>query len=128
MLPIPLNAGAGTPITTPRLYSACHTDDLRQSLFYLSAMFPKAPLLGIGYSLGANVLTRYLAEEGGNSRLVSGCVVNCVGDFIPAVMVRPLTIQLRQPWDLKQNNEKSYSHFVCELILILFIPCVHADF
>lgn len=79
---MPSNAGAGTPITTPQLYSACHTDDLRQTLLYLSAIFPKAPLLGVGYSLGANVLTRYLAEEGENSRLVSGCVVSCVGGFI----------------------------------------------
>jgi len=54
--------------------------------FFLSANFPKAPLLGIGFSLGANVLTRYLAEEGENSRLNSGCVLGC-------------------PWDLKKNNE-----------------------
>ena len=39
--------------------------------------------MGIGYSLGANVLTRYLAEEGENSRLVSGCVLGCVRRYIP---------------------------------------------
>jgi predicted alpha/beta-fold hydrolase len=80
---MPPDTGAGTPITSLRLYSGGHTDDLRQSVFYLSKMFPRAPLLGIGFSLGANVLTRYLAEEGENSRLVSGCVLACVSDLIP---------------------------------------------
>ena len=41
-------------------------------------MYPKAPLIGIGFSLGANVLTRYLAEEGEKSRLVAGCALACV--------------------------------------------------
>jgi hypothetical protein len=110
---ISLDTGAGTPITSPRLYSGGYTDDLRQSLFYLSTVFPKAPLLGIGFSLGANVLTRYLGEEGENSRLMSGCVLGCVSIlFIFPIMVRPPTVQSHQPWDLKLNNTKSYSHFV----------------
>ena len=70
--------GAGVPITSPQLYSAGHTDDLRQSLIYISHLFPEAPLLGIGFSLGANVMTRYIAEEGKNSRLRSGCALSCV--------------------------------------------------
>ncbi len=70
--------GAEVPITSPQLYSAGHTDDLRQSLIYISHLFPEAPLLGIGFSLGANVMTRYIAEEGENSRLRSGCALSCV--------------------------------------------------
>lgn len=38
--------------------------------------------MGIGFSLGANVLTRYLAEEGDNSRFISGCVLGCVSRLI----------------------------------------------
>ncbi|KAH9998105.1 hypothetical protein BJV74DRAFT_794787 [Russula compacta] len=38
--------------------------DLRQALLYSSHRYPQAPLLGLGFSLGANVLTRYVAEEG----------------------------------------------------------------
>jgi uncharacterized protein len=75
---IPIS-GAGVPVTSPQLYSAGHTDDLRQALIYITKRYPRAPLLGIGFSLGANVLTRYIAEEGENSRLVAGCALACVG-------------------------------------------------
>lgn len=70
--------GAGVPVTSPQLYSAGHTDDLRQALFYISHRFPEAPLLGLSFSLGANVMTRYVAEEGERSRLKSACVLACV--------------------------------------------------
>lgn len=71
-------SGAGVPLTSPQLYSSCHTDDLRQALLYISHRYPRAPLLGLGFSLGANVLTRYVAEEGENCRLVSACALACV--------------------------------------------------
>jgi len=76
---------AGVPVTTQRLFTAGHTDDLRQALIYISHLYPEAPLLGMGFSLGANIMTRYVAEEGTNSRLRSCCVLGC-------------------PWDLYQNN------------------------
>ncbi|KAI0082681.1 AB-hydrolase YheT [Panus rudis PR-1116 ss-1] len=84
---------AGVPITSPQLYSAGHTDDIRVALMYLSKRYPKAPLLGLGFSLGANVLTRYLAEEGEYSRIVAGCVLAC-------------------PWDLLANGESLETHWL----------------
>ncbi|PCH38245.1 AB-hydrolase YheT [Wolfiporia cocos MD-104 SS10] len=78
---------AGVPITSPQLYSAGHTDDIRVAVLHISRRYPKAPLLGIGFSLGANVLTRYLAEEGQQCRLVAGCAVAC-------------------PWDLVKNAQR----------------------
>jgi hypothetical protein len=67
--------GAGVPITSSKLYTAGGTDDLRQALMYLSKRFPNAPLLGIGYSLGANIMTRYAAEEGRRCRFAAACVM-----------------------------------------------------
>lgn len=71
-------SGAGVELTSPQLYSGGYTDDLRRALLYLSNTFPRAKLLGIGFSLGANVMTCYLGEEGAKSRLASGCVLACV--------------------------------------------------
>ena len=71
-------SGAGVPVTSPQLYSAGHTDDLRQALMFISHLYPRAPLIGLGFSLGANVMTRYLAEEGEKSRLLAGCALGCV--------------------------------------------------
>lgn len=59
------------------------------AMYHLRQAYPKAPLLGLGFSLGANVLTRYLAEEGENSRPAAACVVACV-----RVDMRIDTIQL----------------------------------
>jgi len=73
---------AGVPLTSPRLYSGGTTDDIRVALMYISTMYPNAPLLGIGFSLGANVLTRYLAEEGEQSRLNAGCVLASPWNFV----------------------------------------------
>ncbi|KAG8954249.1 hypothetical protein FRC04_000472 [Tulasnella sp. 424] len=70
----------GVPLTSPQFYSAGHTDDIRSALLYISAKYPKAPLLGVGFSLGANVLTRYVGEEGGNSRLKTAVVLACPWD------------------------------------------------
>lgn len=78
LMKYPCCTGAGVPLTSPQLYSAGHTDDIRTALLYISHLYPKAPLLGVGFSLGANVLTRYLAQEGEHSRLVAGCALACV--------------------------------------------------
>jgi predicted alpha/beta-fold hydrolase len=74
--------GAGTPVTSPQLYSAGYTDDLRQALIYIRKCYPRAPLLGVGFSLGANVLTRYIAEEGEKSQLAAGCALACVSNHL----------------------------------------------
>ena len=96
--------GAGVPITSPQLYSAGHTDDFRQSLVYISHLFPEAPLLGIGFSMGANMMTRYVAEEGEKSRLRSCCSLSSVS---------------RSCLSKKKNSSKRPSHG----ILLRIIGC-----
>ncbi|KAK0221491.1 AB-hydrolase YheT [Armillaria fumosa] len=53
------------------------TDDLRQALLYISNHYPSAPLIGLGFSLGANIVLRYLAEEKELSRLSTACILSC---------------------------------------------------
>jgi len=77
---------AGVPMTSKQLYSAGYTDDLRVALMYIVKQYPNAPLLGMGFSLGANVLVRYLAEEGERSRLLSGCALGCVSRLSIALL------------------------------------------
>jgi hypothetical protein len=70
--------GAGVPITSPLMYSAGHTDDTRQALLYVAHQFPNAKLLGLGFSLGSNLLTKYLGEERHQTRIRAACVLACV--------------------------------------------------
>ncbi|KAJ6619818.1 hypothetical protein B0H10DRAFT_1946628 [Mycena sp. CBHHK59/15] len=54
--------GSGVPITSPKFYTAGHTDDLRQALMYLSHKYPRAPLLGLGFSIGAKFIANIWLE------------------------------------------------------------------
>ncbi|KAG8988341.1 hypothetical protein FRB90_002816 [Tulasnella sp. 427] len=75
----------GVPLTSPQLYSAAYTGDIRSALLYISAKYPKAPLLGLGFSLGANVLIRYIGEEGENSRLKTAVALASPWDGVPNI-------------------------------------------
>ncbi|KAF8305023.1 AB-hydrolase YheT [Clavulina sp. PMI_390] len=83
---------ANVPVTSPQFYSAAPTDDLRCGTLYLSHKYPNAPLIGLGFSLGANILTRYLGEEGARSRLIAGVALAC-------------------PWNVEKNMLKLNNEF-----------------
>ncbi|KNG51146.1 medium-chain fatty acid ethyl ester synthase/esteras-like protein 1 [Stemphylium lycopersici] len=56
-------------VTTPQLFNARATWDVRQLLETLTQLFPNRPLYGVGFSLGANILTNYCGESGVNCPL-----------------------------------------------------------
>ncbi|KAK8066372.1 hypothetical protein PG997_013119 [Apiospora hydei] len=60
---------AMSKITTGILYNARATWDTRQLVRYLRKTFPNRPLFGLGFSLGACILTNYLGEEGADCQL-----------------------------------------------------------
>ncbi|KAK0460176.1 AB-hydrolase YheT [Desarmillaria tabescens] len=84
---------ADVPITSSLFYNAGSTDDLRQALIYVRNRYPKAPLLGLAFSLGGNIMIRYLAEEKEESRLSTAFVLGC-------------------PWNLSENSEALESSFL----------------
>ena len=59
------NRGAnGTPLHTPKTYCGSYTDDIRLAVHHIREMRGfSAPLLAAGFSLGANMLTKFVAEE-----------------------------------------------------------------
>lgn len=70
---------ARSKLTSGVLYNARATWDIRQTVKWLSEKFPNRPLFGLGFSLGANMLTNYCGEEGPNC-LLRGAVV-CSNPF-----------------------------------------------
>ncbi|WVR06945.1 hypothetical protein IAU60_003981 [Kwoniella sp. DSM 27419] len=68
---------ASTPLTSPHLYSTGSTIDLHTAILYMASLFPDAPMLGVGFSTGAAVMTRYLGEQGSRCRLKAGIVLCC---------------------------------------------------
>ncbi|RKF63206.1 putative esterase [Erysiphe neolycopersici] len=63
-------------ISSSILYNARATWDCRQTVLWLRKTFPKKPLFGIGFSLGANILTNYVAEEGPSCKFKAVVVIS----------------------------------------------------
>lgn len=49
-------------IQSPSIFTIGGTHELRRVLEYLHEKYPKAPLLGAGFSMGANILINYVGE------------------------------------------------------------------
>ncbi|KAF2232094.1 AB-hydrolase YheT [Viridothelium virens] len=67
---------AMSKITSTVLYNARATWDMRQTVKWLRKTFPNRKLFAIGFSLGANILTNYLGEEGDACLLNAAVVVS----------------------------------------------------
>eukprot|EP01116_Phalansterium_solitarium_P017331 TRINITY_DN4241_c0_g2_i1.p1 TRINITY_DN4241_c0_g2~~TRINITY_DN4241_c0_g2_i1.p1 ORF type:complete len:399 (-),score=114.43 TRINITY_DN4241_c0_g2_i1:232-1428(-) len=63
---------------TPMSYNAGQTHDLRSLLKHIGKTHPDVPLYAIGYSLGANILVKYLGEEGARTPLKAAVAVSSV--------------------------------------------------
>ncbi|KAJ1921333.1 hypothetical protein H4219_000649 [Mycoemilia scoparia] len=71
-------------LTSSQLYSGGYTDDIRQIVKEVHSRFPNSSLFGIGFSLGSNVLVKYVGQEGENC-LLSGAISVCNPfDFVKA--------------------------------------------
>ncbi|KAH9937799.1 AB-hydrolase YheT [Epithele typhae] len=78
----------GSPVVTPRLYHAGSSDDVRHVVLWICHTFPSCSMYGLGFSLGANILTKYAGEEG------EGCPLSGL-------------VTLANPWDFVYG-----SHFL----------------
>lgn len=71
----------GTVLNTPKLYNAASSDDVRQALAYIRKSKSNRDIFAIGFSLGANLLTKYLGEEGENTFLAGAAAVSNPWNF-----------------------------------------------
>lgn len=67
---------SGEPNLLPRAYHSGASDDLGEVIAHLQASRPLAPLHAVGYSLGGNVLLKYLGESGVSSPLRKAVAVS----------------------------------------------------
>jgi predicted alpha/beta-fold hydrolase len=69
------------PNRLPRRYHAGETGDVRFFLARLSERYPDSPLVAAGYSLGGNILLKYLGEEGESSAFRAAAAVSVPFDL-----------------------------------------------
>ncbi|KAJ2766120.1 hypothetical protein IWQ56_003838, partial [Coemansia nantahalensis] len=65
----------GVSLVTPKAFHGGHTDDLREFVAHLRKQMPDVPLVGVGFSLGATILTKYVGEEGAMCPFVAAASV-----------------------------------------------------
>ncbi|RCI01911.1 hypothetical protein CU098_010711 [Rhizopus stolonifer] len=77
---------ADSELTTPQMYSGGYTGDLKIALAHIQKrLAPNTPLVGIGFSLGSNVLVKYLGEERENAPFKAAISVANPFDFKSAM-------------------------------------------
>jgi len=65
---------AMSSISSKQLFNARWTADVREVVRFLRTAFPNRPLYAVGFSLGANILTNYLGEEGDGCAIAAAVV------------------------------------------------------
>jgi predicted alpha/beta-fold hydrolase len=69
------------PNRLPRGYHSGETDDFGYFVRLIHSRFPRAPLAAVGYSLGGNVLLKWLGEQGGHAPLATAVAVSVPFDL-----------------------------------------------
>ncbi|ORX66080.1 hypothetical protein DL89DRAFT_270458, partial [Linderina pennispora] len=72
---------ARTLLTNRRQNDAVNTSDYREVVNSICERFPEAPVFGVGFSLGASLLTKYLGEEGDTCKLTAAIAISCPFDL-----------------------------------------------
>lgn len=71
----------GEPNRLPRFYHAGDTGDLAYVLELLAERFPGVPLGAVGFSLGANVVLKYLGERGADALVRAAAAISIPFDL-----------------------------------------------
>ncbi|MDP4985566.1 hydrolase [Pseudoalteromonas tunicata] len=84
----------------PRAYHSGETSDARFLFETLAARFPSKELFAVGFSLGGNVLAKYLGEFKQNSLLKAAAVVSAPFDLASSCQV------------IRKSGGKIYQHYL----------------
>ncbi|KAL0375940.1 UNVERIFIED_CONTAM: hypothetical protein Scaly_0711600 [Sesamum calycinum] len=75
-------AKRGWNVVSDCFYNAGWTEDVRKVIDHVHSQFPEAPLFLVGTSIGANILVKYLAEDGTNAPIVGAAAICSPWDLL----------------------------------------------
>lgn len=87
---------AGSPLTTPRLFTAADSDDIATAIQFINKARPWTTLMAIGWGFGANMLTKHLAEVGENTSLTAATCIDNPFDLEEVTRSTPYHVALDQ--------------------------------
>ncbi|CAL5064142.1 unnamed protein product [Urochloa decumbens] len=86
----------GSPLTTPRLFTAADSDDICTAVRFINGKRPWTTLMGVGWGYGANMVTKYLVEVGESTPLTAAVCIDNPFDLQEATRSFPHHIALDQ--------------------------------
>jgi uncharacterized protein len=98
---------SGEPNRMPRSYHSGETTDLQHVLDVLRRREPATPFAAIGYSLGGNVLLKWLGERGEHARLSAAIAVSVPFDLHQAAWRLERGTSRLYQWALLQQLRRS---------------------
>jgi len=72
---------SGIPNNKPRMYHSGETKDIKEYIEYLKNKYPDSNLFAVGYSIGGNMLLKYLGETKENSNLKAAISISAPLDL-----------------------------------------------
>uniref|UniRef100_A0A3B3R075 Phospholipase ABHD3 n=1 Tax=Paramormyrops kingsleyae TaxID=1676925 RepID=A0A3B3R075_9TELE len=83
---------SGEKLLTPRTYCAANTEDLQDAIAHIKSIYPSAPLIAAGVSMGGMLLATYLGRVGKDTCLQGAAVFSAGWDVFEstASLERPL--------------------------------------
>lgn len=116
---------ANTPVTTAQLFCCAYTNDLRYVVHELSEryQFAQDAFVGVGFSMGANILVKYLGEDGNETPLTGAISIGnpfdltlCSANFEKSFWNRmtydkTLNKNLRTLFFVKSNASKQFEQY-----------------
>jgi len=72
---------SGTPNRLPRTYHSGETGDLAHVVRHIRMRYPGIPVAAVGYSLGGNVLLKWLGEQGSAAPLATAVAISVPFDL-----------------------------------------------
>ncbi|CAL9084504.1 unnamed protein product, partial [Musa textilis] len=87
---------AGSPVTTPRLFTAADSDDVFTAVRFVSMARPWTTVMSVGWGYGANMLTKHLSEVGESTVLTAAVCIDNPFDLAEVTRSFPHHVSLDQ--------------------------------
>ncbi|KAA6391131.1 MAG: putative AB-hydrolase YheT [Streblomastix strix] len=93
----------GTKLTTLRTYNGGYSEDIHQTIKTINQRYTNSKIFILGYSLGANTITKYLGEQ--NSKYRPICVYKQVAEHDPVPKQVVAAVSVGNPFDFYAINK-----------------------
>ncbi|KAF9616109.1 hypothetical protein IFM89_028575 [Coptis chinensis] len=87
---------AGSPLTTPRLFTAADSNDICTAIQFINKARPWNTLMAVGWGNGANMVTKYLAEVEERTPLTAATCIDNPFDLEEATRSFPYHVAVDQ--------------------------------